>query len=382
MEDRGRIPELDAVRGIAILMVVFYHGFNPRFGTAGLTLLPKIFVSVVHIGWMGVNLFFALSGFLITGILLDTKKSSDYYRRFYIARCFRILPAYYGALLLLLIVGKFILPERTISLPFIGLCFLYLANLTPLLGVPLQFEVLWSLAVEEHFYLLWPTLVRKLSPRSVGICAILIVLASTFARIVTFKLRYNYFAHYTWLVADGLAMGALLSVLIRGPLGTISGVRRVAFSFFAIAVTLVFIDKVVHRALFGGALDLTALNIACSGIVAFVLSSRNSIYGFILRAPLLIFFGNISYGLYLIHMFVFNAFDASLAFWFPQIPSPKGHFEVLVVRFLISFIFATALAALSRRYFEGPFLDIKRRLTQRSLSLVEKQELDKAPVVS
>jgi peptidoglycan/LPS O-acetylase OafA/YrhL len=79
---RRKMPELDSIRGIAILMVLFYHGFASRFGTYGLSGLPKTFVRILTPGWAGVNLFFALSGFLITGILLDSKESPQYYLRF------------------------------------------------------------------------------------------------------------------------------------------------------------------------------------------------------------------------------------------------------------------------------------------------------------
>jgi len=376
------MPELDAIRGIAILMVVFFHGFNSSFGTYGMSGWQKIFVSLTLPGWMGVNLFFALSGFLITGILLDTKESPDYYRNFYIARSLRILPAYYALLLVLLAVGRYILPERFVSLPFIGLCFFYLANITPLLGVPLQFGVLWSLAVEEHFYLLWPTVVRKLSRRAVGMCAAFIALASTLARIISFELGYHYFAHYTWLVADGLAMGVLLAALMRGPLGTRSGARRVAVWFFAVALGLVFIDKIIHRALFGGSLDWTALNIACSGVVALALAFRDNKYAFWFRMPVLTFFGDISYGLYLIHMLVFGAFNAVQDWLFPWAPHPKGHFAVLLVRFLVSFPIATLLAALSRRYFEEPFLKIKERLTSRRAGSRGSKRFGQATILS
>src|SRR5579863_10747052 len=93
---RAKMPELDSVRGLAILTVLFYHGFASRQSAAAFSGFPKFFVRLVSPGWAGVNLFFALSGFLITGILLDSKYRPQYYRRFYLRRALRILPAYYG----------------------------------------------------------------------------------------------------------------------------------------------------------------------------------------------------------------------------------------------------------------------------------------------
>jgi peptidoglycan/LPS O-acetylase OafA/YrhL len=98
---RLKMPELDALRGIAILLVVFYHGFFWSSNLVGLTGLPRLAVNATRLGWLGVNLFFVLSGFLITGILEDSKNSPHFFRRFYIRRALRILPAYYGLLLLL-----------------------------------------------------------------------------------------------------------------------------------------------------------------------------------------------------------------------------------------------------------------------------------------
>src|ERR1700720_3222358 len=98
---RSRMPELDTIRGIAVLLVLFFHGFGFRYGLQGLSRLPRLFVTATLPGWVGVNLFFELSGFLITGILLDTKCRTNYYRSFYTRRALRILPLYYAVLLLL-----------------------------------------------------------------------------------------------------------------------------------------------------------------------------------------------------------------------------------------------------------------------------------------
>jgi peptidoglycan/LPS O-acetylase OafA/YrhL len=76
------MPELDTIRGIAVLLVLFFHGFGFRYGMQGLSGFPRLFVAATLPGWVGVNLFFVLSGFLITGILLDTKCNAGYCRSF------------------------------------------------------------------------------------------------------------------------------------------------------------------------------------------------------------------------------------------------------------------------------------------------------------
>src|SRR5215467_6828500 len=123
------MPELDSLRGIAILTVVFYHGFS-QYQTAGMPALERAFLLATQWGWLGVNLFFVLSGFLITGILLDSKSKPQYYRRFYIRRALRILPAYCLLLVTLLVLPRIGLVDRHISWSFVGLSFVYLSNFT------------------------------------------------------------------------------------------------------------------------------------------------------------------------------------------------------------------------------------------------------------
>ena len=204
---RPKMPELDAVRGVACLLVLLFHGFGNHYSAAGLSLPGRWFVKATAYGWTGVNLFFVLSGFLITGILIDSKESRRYYGRFYYRRALRILPAYYGILLVILVLTHTGMIGRPVSWGFLGLSAIYLANCTTLFGVPVQYGVLWSLAVEEHFYLLWPACVRKLTLRGLAVLAVLICMFSLGCRILSFSMGSDAFGRYTWMVADGLAMG-------------------------------------------------------------------------------------------------------------------------------------------------------------------------------
>jgi len=358
---RPKMPELDSVRGFAILMVLFFHGFASRYGTQGLSGLPRLFIWFLVPGWTGVNLFFALSGFLITGILLDSKHHPQYYRRFYLRRALRILPAYYGILLLLALLGRYALQGGNISWAFLGLSAIYLANVTVLFGVPMLLPVLWSLAVEEHFYLLWPVIIRNVSRHTAGAVAALIAVAVTLARVVTFWLGHDCFAHYTWLVADALALGSLLVVLMRGPMGSRMGLKLISLAAFLGSGALILIDRPFHHPLAGGALHITALNLLCTGVVGGTLLLGTSSWSFLVQLRTLRFFGEISYGLYLIHMLVFNIYDNLQQQFFPLLPSLKGHLELMVIRFLICGGVAIVLSVLSRWYFEEPFLRLKDR---------------------
>jgi len=214
------MPELDSIRGIAVLLVLFYHGFGFAYGLSGLRGIGRLFVAATLGGWVGVNLFFVLSGFLITGILLDTKARADYYKRFYFRRALRILPLYYAVLCLLVVLTRAGLINRHVSWAFLGLSSIYMANVTELFGIPMQYGVLWSFGVEEHCYLFWPIAVRLLSRRGIAIAGTIICIMCTSLRSLSYVLGGQAGAGYTWLVADGLAIGAVLASLIRGPLGT------------------------------------------------------------------------------------------------------------------------------------------------------------------
>src|SRR5690348_11217200 len=161
------IPELDGIRGIAILGVIAFH-FG-LFTIDSHNLLYSVYGSVVGLGWAGVDLFFVLSGCLITRILLDTRNSGHYFRSFYMRRVLRILPLYYFSVFVFFCVvlpvgyavapGSFSSHEWARVAPSESLWYwLHLSNWRSAFGI-LQTSPLthfWSLAIEEQFYLVWP----------------------------------------------------------------------------------------------------------------------------------------------------------------------------------------------------------------------------------
>ncbi len=367
---RPVMPELDSLRGVAILLVLFFHGFDyPGLVWSQSKGPARLFVTATLGGWTGVYLFFVLSGFLITGILLDSKPKPHYYRRFYIRRALRILPAFYLLLLLLIVLPRTgWLEHRKVGWPFIGLSFFYLANLTPLFGVPEHYAVLWSLAVEEHFYLVWPTAVRALSRRTAGWCALGIFVASPMIRAFVYWLGYNAGASYTWLVADGLAIGALLGVLSRGRLAERAPMLYFSAICTATAVGLLTLGTPfgIWRGskFFGAVFQLTAVNLFCTGVLGATLLLGTSRFKWIVQRPLLQWFGEISYGLYLVHMLAFDFIDHWIVRYLPGLyPQLPSRLALLFPRFLISMGLAVGVAYLSRRYFEEWFLGLKDRWT-------------------
>jgi len=357
------MPELDTIRGIAILLVLFFHGFGFRYGVQGLSGVPRLFVAATLPGWVGVNLFFVLSGFLITGILLDTKPNTNYYRSFYIRRALRILPLYYAVLLFLAVLTRTEWVNRRASWALLRLSFFYLSNVTVLFGVPMQYGVLWSLAVEEHFYLLWPAAVRALSRHRVAIVGATICVLCPSLRAFYFVRGYNTATGYTWLVADGLATGAVLAALARGPSGTRAHMRGVTLICFAASMTMFTVGYPfgIFRAsrFLGFTLRQTALNLFFAGTVSLALLAGTSRWKVVVNRRTLQFFGEISYGVYLIHMLVFDLEDHVLGRFSPKL-SAVGHFGLMILLFSIATGFTVGIAYLSRRYFEEPFLRMKR----------------------
>jgi peptidoglycan/LPS O-acetylase OafA/YrhL len=360
---RPYMPELDSLRGVAILLVLLFHGFSLPTRLEGLAGAAKAFVAIASQGWAGVNLFFVLSGFLITGILLETKTQARYYRNFYLRRALRILPAYYLVLVVLALARGHTWLAHQCSWSFLLLSAVYLSNVTPLFGVRMSYGPLWSLAVEEHFYFVWPVIVRRLSERAVARVAIGIIVAVPVLRAITFAITHSDYNFYTWLVADGLAWGALLAVLARRR--SRAEMKRITLLLF-IAAGVVFaagapLGIFSSHSIVSSALRLSGINLVCSGVLLTTLLIGTSDARSLVSQPTLRFLGEISYGLYLVHVIVFDAFDHITAG--DGFPTLAGNISALMLRFLVASGLSIVIALCSRRIFEEPFLRLKKRLS-------------------
>jgi peptidoglycan/LPS O-acetylase OafA/YrhL len=210
-----RIPGLDGVRGLAILLVVAMHAlfFGVPLPGASAALHDSLYVRLAGLGWCGVDVFFVLSGFLITGILVRSKGAPHYFRNFYVRRALRIFPLYYLVLVLLL----WVLPRPATTAAERWSYLLYYQNFRFAFGGDVTSDVArditWSLAVEEQFYLVWPAIVWWLSTRRlVAMCIGAIVLAMVF-RFVGLEAGIPRPYFLTFCRIDALAAGALLAIL-------------------------------------------------------------------------------------------------------------------------------------------------------------------------
>jgi peptidoglycan/LPS O-acetylase OafA/YrhL len=340
---RPVMPELDSIRGAAILGVLIYHGFYWSVDPNAFPLWQRICLTATWPGRLGVNLFFVLSGFLITGLLLDSRHRPDYYKRFYVRRALRIFPAYLALLALLAFLRY---PPS-----FLALSLVYLSNLTPLFGINIAYPVLWSLAVEEHFYFIWPLAARQLSRRNLLLVSIVIIVVSPVCRYLSFQHSQGFeFNDYTWNSADGLACGAVLGILIRKGQENRRRLFQLVWISAILAAMLWPFALLTRTQRLGAALQVVPWHLAFVCVLGLCLLIGTTQWKWLVQLPALRFFGQISYGLYLIHLLVFRGYD-HLVNW--------HGFLGLSVRFLIVGSMATLIAWLSRQHFEEYFLRMK-----------------------
>ncbi|MDB5205706.1 MAG: acyltransferase 3 [Flavisolibacter sp.] len=295
---RAHYPGLDALRGIAIILVVLYHYF-PFF----------------RIGWIGVDLFFVLSGFLITGILLRTREEKNYFRNFFLRRAFRIFPLYFLVLIVFYICSPLLFTQKQV-----GSAYFYYTNnqvwfwtftenwLLIRQGPPPEpyLQHFWSLAIEEQFYLVWPFLlygVRSLVILKYFLVALFFMAISLRVILWIYFIGHEAFYYNTFARVDGFAAGAFLSILvfqkerISKTLMLIAFFGLAAVFFCAILVSKNLDHNSAPFATVG--YSVAALFFMC---ICFKLINSNSI---IARSGFLKQIGRISYGIYVYHIPVF-----------------------------------------------------------------------------
>lgn len=362
---------LDGLRALAILLVLVHHltpGGDPNQGVRALVF------KLAQIGWSGVDLFFVLSGFLITGILLRGKAAGRPMSSFLMRRVLRIVPAYYLALLLVLVVvplltGAYPVPDVRLQAPW----WLYVSNMFPAnfeaLGGLFGMSHFWSLAVEMQFYLLWPLLVYRLSPQALVRAALGGLALALVARAAAVALGAGWKVTYAWMPMhmDGLLAGALVAVAVNA--GVAWGrVRRVVWAaLLGIGVPLLVLTW------FGQAFAVFKSNdFSSDGWLRVLLPSMLAlVYGALLWAalqpnalgralshPVLEPVARYSYGLYIVHYLLMP--------WYEQTFGPQVLVQYLGGRDLPVYAYlilasgiSYAIAMASYHGFEQRFLRLK-----------------------
>jgi peptidoglycan/LPS O-acetylase OafA/YrhL len=358
------MPGLDALRGLAIVLVLFH---NLTFAENVHSRLFKLWNVLPESGWIGVQIFFVLSGFLITGILVDDKGLPRFYERFYIRRALRIFPLYYALLIVYVVLYASRVLELRIA-PLTAISYVtYLQNwsLLFLREQPPGSGPLWSLAVEEQFYLLWPLLIGKVSLRTSAIACVAIIVASFLGRMGMHlaNMPPQWLYESTPARADALAIGALLALLQRSPTWR---PRLIG--------ALPWVGAVCGLALGALALNNHGLNrlnpwmqvygYTLVAVLAGVVTARTALAG--LRPPVrlgtrvLTFFGKYSYGIYVVHMPIKIAAMALLGAALRR-QSALHPLPVDVLFVAAGTAASVALALVSWRLIERPFLSLKDR---------------------
>jgi peptidoglycan/LPS O-acetylase OafA/YrhL len=358
---------------MAVLMVLLLHFVGDVTPTSS---VERAIVGVASYGNYGVELFFVLSGFLITGILYDTHNKPRYFRNFCMRRLLRIFPLYYGVLALVFFVAPLIPLLRGPTLDYLAdrqvWAWLYAVNIYMAKQGEWSFSYLnhfWSLAIEEHFYFIWPLVVYLLArrPRTLIAVSLAASLFAMLARLIGSLMGLSWWTTYllTPFRLDGLALGAFLAVTARQSRGLEWLVRVLPLVAAVVggllALTFVWTRLASRQGLelvlpVRAALILTLL--ACLLVCALIAPERSATSR-VLRSRFMVFLGTYSYGLYVFHHFISyyltsNHIDLELA---RQLGS---HGAAVALQATLGAAASLALAYLSYEFFEKRFLGLKR----------------------
>jgi peptidoglycan/LPS O-acetylase OafA/YrhL len=355
--NRSYYPALDGLRGLAILLVVFYHNFG--------------FIRYFIFGWLGVDLFFVLSGFLITDILLKTRGQEHYLRNFYLRRILRIFPLYYATLVVLLLIVPALDPRLLNLQYFIDnqvWLWTYLQNWLYIFNPPpsdsLALNHFWSLAVEEQFYLVWPLLIMLIkNPRWLLGVMVLLLLSVIGLRCYLWIARIQglaYYNLYTFSRIDGICIGSMLALM------RIIDRKAINRYFTLIVLSLAAINFLFY--FFNRNNQFSYPYLAITGYTTFAvlfgllvnegIERNNVIINRIFGNPVLKFFGSISYSLYIFHWPIYLVLHPALEHWAAM------HMEGIPQKFfgsMVATVLAVVLAWISFRTFERYFLNLKGR---------------------
>lgn len=370
---REYLPALDGIRGLAIILVMLYH-FSIPFQLSGHLNLIDSFVGIVlQVGWVGVDLFFVLSGFLITGILYDTAGKDSYLKNFFVRRFLRIFPLYYLMLFMLIIIIPIFIPSLASKTDQMvenqAWFWSYLINWRiSYLGTfeGIQGGYMWSLALEEQFYLIWPFFILFFRKKIIFSCFTLIIIFA-FMRIGLLLEGVSATSVYTMTFThlDALLIGSIIAVARREDKIKKHHIKAFSvLSFLSVLVVLaiiVFTGKFVFYQKSVAYIGLLAVAII-SGYVLIKTVYSESNRGWCSRffsLSLLQEFGKLCYGLYLFHHPIgLLVTDKLIAY--DRFKLFDSYLPCLIANIALSMLLSYMVAWLSFKLFESPFLKLKK----------------------
>ena len=349
------LPALDGIRGIAALMVMVFHYLERKLNLLSDTPYHTL-LQFSAFGQTGVDLFFVLSGFLITRILLKAKSKKKFFSTFYLRRTLRIAPLYYFYLILIFLILPILTGDAIPSFSRTWYWWFHVQNFAYTFSWPAEGpSFYWTLAVEEHFYLIWPLLVYFLSRRQIAIASVLMIVGSFVLRLFMLSKGWDVF-YFTLTRLDALSLGALLAVLEPALLTKTVRNRRLfisAFFLVGMPLGLIFLTAGGAGATWVLAVKYPMTALVYTALIGFAATSVNdSIFRKIFESRSLCFLGSISYGLYVYHLLCFQ--------WFDQLFPAALVSERPLLLMPLAFAFSTLVAYASFHLLEKPFLKFKR----------------------
>lgn len=380
------VPALDGIRGLALLLVILFHA---RLGVPRST-FDDLTLRLFGVGWCGVDLFFVLSGFLITGILLDARGSAGYLRNFYARRILRIFPLYFA----FLAVAFLLLPDRfevsQYSWDYLAYYLLYLTNILHAVeprALSFPLAVTWSLSVEEQFYIVWPFVVLFAGPRRLmQICLVLIPLALA----IRIGMQLNGVSRgiiysMTFCKLDALAVGGLIAAIVR--LHRTQVLQRTFTWVGRVSLTGIVILFVVTKGYLSQydpyvqSIGFTCLSLFFGSVLfhAYQCKPDSITYRFWCSMPLRVM-GKYSYAMYLCHVPVQlwvadHLWSRTQMDWIPGPTVLPGQIIFWALVFAISLL----IAVVSWHILEKHFLKLKKYFVYREM---DKSADHPAPVVA
>lgn len=365
------LPALDGIRGVAILLVLVFHLFDANTYPTANFLVVRL-AELRAACWVGVDLFFVLSGFLITGILFDTRLSKHYFRNFYARRALRIFPLYYGTLAVVA-VGALLFGCHL--LPGFWYVVTYLASIKGAAYAScywLNLNHFWTLSVEEIFYLIWPALVLLArTPRRILLVAAAGSLCSIGVRVylvLSGAVVTDPYSVYSFAPSrfDSLLIGAILAILLR--CGWHDRVLRTSPLIFAggmVWLVLLLFRYPTLQWNSSGAMEMGLYDLLAITSAALIGTAlRPGWARRIFSTPVLRFFGRYSYGMYVFHAILEGIFDIRLR---RELFAWSGSLVVSVVGTgLCLAVMTTVLAFASFQLYEKRWLLLKRHFEDHS----------------
>lgn len=370
----GREPVLDGIRGLAIALVLFHH-FVIYSGMTRGHILDSLVQRLGQTSWIGVDLFFVLSGFLITGILYDHKSSQHYFRDFFGRRALRIFPLYFTFLAGSFLVLPLFLAADTGLAVTAGQAWywLYASNIQVAIhGWPdqLYFGHFWSLGVEEQYYLVWPFVVYAFGRRGLlGISALCLAGALVLRFLV--PLWLDPLANYVLMPTrmDAFAAGAMVALVVRGPGGLRTLGSWPILLFLASLVALSILVPMNRKFSTVPVLYTVGFSVVATGFAALIALLLARPPGALLRRvftnSILLMLGKYSYALYVFHQPILILMQ-DYGLGVTMLPSLGGSLLPGLIMFsAIGFVISLLCAVISWHLIETPFLRLKRHFSSR-----------------